>query len=59
LDTKPGLTPLRRINDLIEEGVITDSRFQKVELVEIEPETPAGYFNYVVERKKVYYEAFR
>jgi hypothetical protein len=53
------LTPLRRINDLIEEGVITDSRFKKVELVEIEPETPAGYFNYVVERNKVYYEAFR
>ena len=27
--------------------------------MEIEPETPAGYFNYFAERNKVYDEAFR
>ena len=44
---------------LIDESVITDSRLKKVELVEIEPKTPAGYFNYFVERNEVYDEAFR
>jgi hypothetical protein len=56
---KAEVDALRRINDLIDENVITDSRFKKVELVEIEPETPAGYFNYFVERNEVYDEAFR
>jgi hypothetical protein len=56
---KAEVDALRRINDLIEEGIITDSKFKKVELVEIEPETPAGYFNYFVERNEVYDEAFR
>jgi len=28
-------------------------------LVEIEPETPAGYFNYFVERNEVFDDAFR
>jgi hypothetical protein len=56
---KAEVDALRRINDLIEEGVIADSRYKKVELVEIEPETPAGYFNYFVERDEVYDEAFR
>lgn len=56
---KAEVDALRRINDLIEDGVITDTRFKKVELVEIEPKTPAGYFNYFVERNEVYDEAFR
>jgi hypothetical protein len=29
-----------------------------VELIEIEPETPAGYFHYFVERNQVYDRAF-
>jgi hypothetical protein len=56
---KAEVDALRRINDLIHERIITDPRFKHVELVEIEPETPAGYFNYFVERNEVYDEAFR
>jgi hypothetical protein len=55
---KAEVVALRRINDLIEAGVINDDKFKKVELVEIEPETPAGYFHYFVERNKVYDRAF-
>jgi hypothetical protein len=49
---------LNRINDLIDAGVIASDQFRKVELVEIEPETPAGYFHYFVEREAVYDRAF-
>jgi hypothetical protein len=48
-----------RINDLIDLGIIKHADFKKVELVEIEPETPAGYFNYFVERGDVYDNAFK
>jgi hypothetical protein len=56
---KAEVDALRRINDLIEAGVITDPKFKKVELIEIEPETPAGYFHYFVERPEVYDRAFK
>jgi len=55
---KAEVDALKRINDLIDAGVIADDKFRKVELVEIEPETPAGYFNYFVERKDVYDATF-
>lgn len=55
---KAEVDALKRINDLIEVGVITSEKFKKVELVEIEPATPAGYFNYFVERAEVYDKAF-
>lgn len=55
---KAEVDALRRINDLIDAGVITDKKFKKVELIEIEPETPAGYFHYFVERNEVYDRAF-
>ncbi len=54
---KAEVDALKRINDLIDVGVITSEKFRKVELVEIEPETPAGYFNYFVERPDVYDKA--
>jgi hypothetical protein len=54
---KAEVDALKRINDLIDAGVITDEKFRKVELVEIEPETPAGYFNYFIERTEVYDKA--
>jgi hypothetical protein len=38
---------------------LTDPKFKPVELVEIEPETPAGYFHYFVERPEVYDRAFK
>jgi hypothetical protein len=56
---KAEVAGLRRINDLIEAGVIPEDKFRKVELIEIEPETPAGYFHYFVERNDVYEEARR
>jgi hypothetical protein len=56
---KAEVDALKRINDLIEAGKITDANFKKVELVEIEPETPAGYFHYFVERPEVYDAAFK
>src|SRR5215467_3932531 len=49
---------LKRINDLIDAEVIRNGEFKKVELIEIEPETPAGYFQYFVERNAVYDRAF-
>ncbi|CAL75847.1 hypothetical protein; putative signal peptide [Bradyrhizobium sp. ORS 278] len=54
---KAEVDALKRINDLIAAGVITDPRYKSVELVEIQPETPAGYFNYFVERGEVYENA--
>ena len=56
---KAEVDALKRINDLIDAGVIADPKFKKVELIEIEPETPAGYFNYFVERNAVFDNAFR
>jgi hypothetical protein len=55
---KAEVDALRRINDLIEAGVIKNEKFKKVELIEIEPETPAGYFHYFIERNKVYDRAY-
>ena len=56
---KAEVDALKRINDLIAAGLITDPNFRNVELVEIEPETPAGYFHYFVERPEVYDAAFK
>jgi hypothetical protein len=56
---KAEVDALKRINDLIAAGSLTDPKFKKVELVEIEPETPAGYFHYFVERPEVYDRAFK
>jgi hypothetical protein len=55
---KAELDAMKRINDLIAAGTLTDPNFKRVELVEIEPETPAGYFNFFVERSGVYDKAF-
>lgn len=54
---KAEVDALKRINDLIAAGVITDPKYRRVDLVEIQPETPAGYFNYFVERGEVYENA--
>ncbi len=56
---KAEVDALKRINDLIAAGALTDPKFKTVDLVEIEPETPAGYFNYFVERPEVYDKAFK
>ena len=46
---KAEVDALKRINDLIDAEVIKSGEFKKVELIEIEPETSAGYFHYFVE----------
>jgi hypothetical protein len=55
---KAELEGLRRINQLIDLGHLHDPKFQKVAFFEIEPKTPAGYFNYFVERDLVFDCAF-
>jgi hypothetical protein len=55
---KAEVDAMRRINDLIAAGHLTDPKFKQVELIEIEPETPAGYFHFFVERANVYERAF-
>jgi hypothetical protein len=51
---KAEVDAMKRINDLIDAGTLTDPNYKKVEIVEIEPETPAGYFNFFLERGSVY-----
>ena len=55
---KAEVDALKRINQLIDRGLLNDPTFKKVELYEIEPATPAGYFNYFVERNVVFDRAF-
>ncbi|WP_316224362.1 MULTISPECIES: hypothetical protein [unclassified Bradyrhizobium] len=54
---KAEVDTLKRINDLIASGALTDPKYKPVELIEIQPATPAGYFNYFVERGEVYENA--
>jgi len=55
---KAELDALKRINQLVESGHLRDKDFKNVEIYEIEPETPAGYFNYFIERDVVYDRAY-
>ncbi|CCE12204.1 conserved exported hypothetical protein [Bradyrhizobium sp. STM 3843] len=56
---KAEVDTLKRINDLIATGHLTDPKYKTVDLIEIQPETPAGYFNYFVERGEVYDNAVK
>ena len=56
---KAEVDAMKRINSLIESGVITDRKYKLVDILEIEPKTPAGYFNYFVERDSVFEDARR
>lgn len=51
---KAEVDTMKRINQLVASGVITDPKFRVVDLREVEPPTPAGYFNYFVERESVF-----
>ena len=55
---KAEVDALLHINQLIEDGVITDPRFRRVEFHEVAPDTPAGYFNFFVEREPVFRAAY-
>jgi hypothetical protein len=37
---------------------LQDPDYKEVKLIEIAPETPAGFFNYFVERKAIYKRAY-
>jgi hypothetical protein len=55
---KAEVDALQRINQLLDMHLLSDTKFRKVELYEIEPDTPAGYFNYFIERGVVFDRAF-
>jgi hypothetical protein len=55
---KAEVDALKRINQLIENGYLKHEKFKPVEIIEIEPSTPAGYFNYFIERDVVFDRAF-
>jgi len=54
---KAEVDTLNQINGLVLQGLLP-STYKQVELIEIAPETPAGFFNYFIERKKVYKRAY-
>jgi len=55
---KAEVDAMKRINALIDRGAIPpDAGFKVVDLLEVEPTTPAGYFNYFIERDSVYEDA--
>jgi hypothetical protein len=51
---KAEVDAMKRINSLIASGVITDPNYKLVDILEVEPATPAGYFNYFIERDSVF-----
>jgi hypothetical protein len=48
---------LTQINRLVDSGTLGHP-FKHVDLIEIAPERPAGFFNYFIERKKVFKRAY-
>jgi hypothetical protein len=51
---KAEIDAMVRINQLIESGRMSDPDFHLVDLHEVAPDTPAGYFNFFVERESVF-----
>jgi hypothetical protein len=49
---------IHNINGLVADGHL-GAPYKVVNLVEVAPKTPAGYFNYFIERKDVYARAFK
>jgi hypothetical protein len=53
---KAEVDALNQINGLIAAGHL-GAPYKKIDLIEVAPETPAGFFNYFIERKSVYERA--
>jgi hypothetical protein len=51
---KAEVDAMTRINQLVKAGKIADPEFVFVDLREVAPDTPAGYFNYFVEKEAVF-----
>ena len=54
---KAEVDTLTQINRLVDNGTL-GRPFKHVDLIEIAPERPAGFFNYFIERKKVFKRAY-
>jgi hypothetical protein len=54
---KAEVDALRQINGLVAQGRLAPP-YKQVDLVEIAPPTPVGFFNYFIERKSVYERAY-
>jgi len=54
---KAEVDSMKRINSLIKLGAINDRSYKLVDILEVEPTTPAGYFNYFIERDSVFEDA--
>jgi hypothetical protein len=54
---KAEVDALNQINGLVRAGKLQDPNYKEVKLIEIAPETPAGFFNYFIERKTIYKRA--
>jgi hypothetical protein len=55
---KAEVDALNQINGLVHAKKLQDSDYKEVNLIEIAPESPAGFFNYFVERKTIYKRAY-
>ena len=55
---KAEVDTLMQINELVEANALP-SRFKKVELIEIAPRKHAVFFNFFIERKRVYDDAYK
>jgi hypothetical protein len=55
---KAEVDALNQVNGLVAAGQLGPP-YKKVDLIEIAPKTPAGFFNYFIERKAVYEGAYK
>jgi hypothetical protein len=55
---KAEVDTLNQINKLVKQGYL-DAPFRHVNLIEVAPDAPAGFFHFFVEREKVYKCAYR
>jgi hypothetical protein len=54
---KAEVDTLHSINGLVLQGYLP-KKYKLVDLIEVTPKTPAGFFNYFIERKQIYLRAY-
>jgi hypothetical protein len=54
---KAEVDAMKRVNSLVDSGAINDPSYRLVDIHDVEPTTPAGYFNYFIERGSVFEDA--
>lgn len=55
---KAEVDALNQINGLVRAKKLQDPAYKEVKLIEIAPETPAGFFNCFIEREAIYQRAY-